>query len=163
MATNGSLEARDLKPLEANKFQPIELSTVNRKQNYYIALQFGSMARWRKYSGRPRKVQATATPGKVDRIHDPKVVYVEEPLSGKEVQGLIQSHNDWIELNRMKNHDDWRGHVDRQIMVLAFEPTTDLPPELKNKKVDGDFLVGIVNALVQKQLDERSVKPVGKT
>lgn len=163
MAT-GSLEAQDFKAVESNKFHPIDLSTINRRSNYNVVLQFGALARWRKYGGRERKVASTATPGKVNLVHDPKVVYVDEPISGKELCGFIQSHNEWIELFKTKNHDDWRGHSDRQIMVLGYETTTDLTPDSRSKKVDADFLVGIVSSLVTKQFDEQSkTKSAGKT
>lgn len=158
-----ALETQSLKPVESMKFQPIDLSTIQRSLNYKIALQMGSMARWRKYYGRKRKVVPSDTPGKVNYVHDPKIVYVDEAISGSELAGMVQSHNDWIEAYRSKDPADSSGHVDRQMMILAFEQTSDLPPSLKSKKVDGSFVVDVMRALVQKEFaDHAQTKNPGK-
>lgn len=158
-----ALETQSLKTIESTKFQPIDLSTIERSKNYKIALQFGSMARWRKYYGRKRKVVPSDTPGKVNYVHDPKIVYVDEAISGRELAGLAQSHNDWIEAYRTKDPADNKGHVDRQMMILAFEQTTELPPELSKKKVDGGFVVDVLRALVSKEIGDISSKSPAKT
>lgn len=158
-----ALETQSLKTIESTKFQPVDLSDIERSKNYKIALQFGSMARWRKYYGRKRKVVPSDTPGKVNYVHDPKIVYVDEAISGKELAGLAQSHNDWIEAYRTKDPADNKGHVDRQMMILAFDPTNDLPPELSKKKVDAGFAVDIMRALVQKELSDLTSKSSAKT
>lgn len=161
---NPALETQSLKTIESNKFQPIDLSTIERSKNYKVALQFGSMARWRKYYGRKRKPAPSDTPGKTNWVHDPKIVYLEEAVSGRELAGLAQSHNDWIEAYRTKDPADNKGHVDRQMMILTFEQTTDLPPSLSKKKVDGGFVVDVMRALVQKEFsDLAQSKSPGKT
>lgn len=132
-----------------------EQQFVDQSGYYYLTLQFGSQAFWRGMKGQDRIERRTTGPDGVDikvYDHNPKIYERVGPFDGSNVNGLIQNHNDWIKLHRQKGDSSWRGHADRQLLVLGIEPTTDLPDEMKGKTFDMEFVTALLESLVQKQV-----------
>jgi len=135
-----ALAVEDIKPLEY----------VEPDKFYYLDLQFGQEASWRTWGGKPRRVE-NRPGGGFDHIHDPKVERGLGPFCGDIVNGRISSHNDWIKRHRARKEKDFRGQLDRQIIVLKAEETNDIPRE--SRAQSGMVPIGMIQSVVKDQLE----------
>jgi len=135
-----ALAVEDIKPLEY----------VDPDSFYRIDLQFGQEASWRTWSGKPRRVE-NQSGGGFSHVHDPKVERGLGPFCGDIVNGHISSHNDWIKRHRARKEKDFRGQLDRQIIVLKVEETNDIPKE--SQAQGGMIPIGMVQSIVKDQME----------
>lgn len=136
-------------PLAANEVS--RLDYVDDSKNYYVTIQMGSQRSWREWDGQPRAVQPTGNGG-FARVHDPLVHRDIGPFSGRTVNGLISHHNEWLKDYNHREKSKWSGHLDRQLLVLATDETTDIPEELKSESRTAASLAGMVEAIVEKKI-----------
>lgn len=156
MATKtASIPTNDLpEPLSADSIE--RLDYVPEDSNYYVTLQLGSRQSWGRYSGQPRKIVGSGKDAV--GIHNPKVVEA-GPVTGKVANGLISHHNEWLYdyQTRSQRHGEktnWPGHLDRQLVVLKTQKTTDLPPSTANDTHGVAALHGLMEAVAQKAVSE---------
>lgn len=125
-----------------------EKEYVDEDAYYYVDLQFGSRASWRNMQGRARPVVPQGG-NKLNHVHDPKVYRHCGPYDGNTVNGLISGHNDWVKIHRLRKDSDYRGQVDRQLLVLNVEPTDDLPANLSKT---GAIPVSMLKSFIDEQI-----------
>lgn len=135
-----ALAVEDIKPLEY----------VDPEKFYYIDLQFGQEASWRTWSGKPRRIQ-NRPDGGFNHVHDPKVERNLGPFCGDIVNGHISGHNDWIKAHRARREKDFRGQLDRQIIVLRTQETDNIPKE--SRAQGGMIPIGMVQSIVKDQME----------
>tara|TARA_R110000824_G_scaffold172833_3_gene350807 strand:+ start:6162 stop:6620 length:459 start_codon:yes stop_codon:yes gene_type:complete len=135
-----ALAVEDIKPLEY----------VDPEKFYYIDLQLGQSASWRTWSGKSRKV-LNRPDGSFDHVHDPKVVRGIGPFCGDIVNGHISGHNDWLKRHRARREKDYRGQLDRQIIVLKTEETNNIPKESRSQS--GMVPIGMIQSVVKDQME----------
>lgn len=141
-------EAEETVALSAEEAKPLDY--VDAEKFFYMDLQFGHKASWRTWSGKPRKVQ-NRPDGGFNHVHDPKVERGLGPFSGEIVNGRIASHNDWIKRHRARREKDFRGQLDRQILVLKAEETNDIPKESRAQA--GMVPIGMIQSVVKDQME----------
>jgi len=134
---------------------------VDQTKFYRVALQMGAGYSWRNMSGRKRKAMLDPSTGKVMHHHDPKVFEDVGPLNGKEVNGLIQSHADWLAAYQQRDANSWKGHLDQQILVLDIVQTTEMPAREKKALAGAVDIVGLLESLVTRAVANQ--KPAAKS
>jgi hypothetical protein len=136
-------------PLSAEDISVLEY--VDPQNFYFVDLQFGAKASWRTWQGRPRTV-APDGKGGFTHTHDPKVEHKCGPFSGKIVNGLISTHNDWLAKHRRRRDSDYSGQLDRQIVVLKTEQTDSIP---QTKASEGMVPVSLLERLIKSAVEEQ--------
>lgn len=137
----------------------VRQSFVDPDKFYKVTLQFGGKQSWKPYpngglmSGQKRIPKPSLSdPGKFEYHHNPKIYEDCGPYKGDVVNGLIQSHNDWVRAFSIKKENDSTGHLDNQLMVLAFFETTDVPAA----SGIGQDMLSIIDAVVKRALSDAS-------
>jgi hypothetical protein len=133
-------------PLKAEDVKALEF--VDESKNYRVDLQFGARASWRDWQGRPRAVIPRGN-GQLEVVHNPKVEERLGPFSGDIVNGLISEHNEWVKSFRRHKESDYRGQLDRQILVLNVRETNEIP---KSHQVSGMVPVSMIDRLIEDKL-----------
>jgi hypothetical protein len=133
-------------PLEAVNVK--QLDYVDPDKFYRVDLQFGAKASWRDWQGRSRAIVPRGN-GELEVVHNPKVVEAIGPFSGDIVNGLISANNEWVKSYNRHNNADYRGQLDRQILVLNCRETNDLPT---SHQVSGMVPVSMLDRLIEDKL-----------
>lgn len=133
---------------------------VDNSKFYRVALQMGAGYSWRNMSGRKRAARLDPASGKTLLHHDPKVYEDVGPLNGKEVNGLIQAHAEWLAAYQQRDANSWKGHLDQQILVLSIAQTTELPAKEKKALSGSVDVIGLLESLVTRAINQ---KPAAKS
>lgn len=143
--------------VKSDKIQKIgKESYVDNSKFYKVTLQIGAQASYKNYAGRKRRVENTGS--SIVHNHEP-AIHITEPISGNEVNGLISTHNAWVD-RWMKRHV--HGTLDRQILVLNWEPTNDVPKRLSGPNNVGMVPLAMVEAYVRDIVKNQSDSKGGK-
>lgn len=103
----------DYVPIEL--LQPME--HVDNNGWYRVTIQIGARRRWRKYGGgRVRNIEIDA---KRTRQLFVASVHATDPIDGRTVNGLIESHNKWLQANH--EHSMPHGHPIHMLAVTDVE------------------------------------------
>ena len=135
-------------------------SEVDPTKFYRVALQMGAGYSWRNMSGRKRQAKLDPASGKTLLHHDPKIHEDVGPLNGKEVNGLIQAHKEWLAAYQQRDTNSWQGHLDQQILVLSIAQTTELPAKEKKALSGSVDVIGLLESLVTRAINQ---KPAAKS
>lgn len=123
------------KKTEALKSDQIEQRPLLAKPDgyYRVTLQLGSRGSYRIagrcFSGHLRSLRNNPDGKGVIADHVPVVHESVGPVTGHELNGLIQSQNEWVD--RHKRRQPF-GQVDHQIVVLDYQPTDEVPKDRMN-------------------------------
>ena len=139
-------------PLEASKIQPVDASKVNGSAFYKVAIQVGGMNPWRTYSGKKRVEARRPTGESFDPGYEPTVFRVKESITGEELKGLIGEHNLWLKKYQARVPN---SEVDYQLVVLEYEETTEVPPELSKVNSQGMIQAAFINQYVDRLVTEK--------
>lgn len=134
---------------------------VDQTKFYRVALQMGAGYSWRNMSGRKRAAKLDPATGKVMHHHDPKVYEDVGPLNGREVNGLIQAHKEWLTAYQQRDANSWQGHLDQQILVLGITQTTEMPAKEKRALTGSVDVIGLLESLVTRAVANQ--KPAAKS
>lgn len=129
------------------------LDYVDDKKNYYVTLQMGGKRSWRAWAGKHRQAKPLPTGG-TEWVHDPVLHQSIGPFPGRIVNGLIGEHNEWVKDFTRRKEGSWSGHLDRQLLVLDTEETSDIPDELKKDFGSLNSFMGAFEAIVQQKIAE---------
>lgn len=136
-----------------------ELEYVEEDSTYYVTIQLGAATRWRQYAGGTWRQDDNIRldrPGDKAYRHEPAIYERIGPFSGQMVNGLIGQHNRWREKNAGREPG---GEVQRQILVLATEETTDEAVDGANKAMKFERMIrNIVRETVVAVMSELTKK-----
>lgn len=138
--------------VSAENAKPLEY--VDEERFYFMDLQFGAKASWRAWQGQSRKVVPKADGG-FDHVHNPKVILKAGPFPGSIVNGVIASHNDWIKFHNRRKDSDYRGQLDRQVLVLKVKETESIPEGFRSHQgmVPISMVERIAKSIVAEELE----------
>lgn len=137
--------------------QLVDLEFVESHRYYDVVVQVGANQRWREASGGSwRRAPEKDVPGSgvKQMTHVPALTKV-RAVPGEILNGLIQSHNEWLKANRQ--NDIMKGDVSKQLMVVGIVPTAK-PASLRNDDLVQTVVAAVMAAmapLIEKLSSER--------
>lgn len=135
-----------LMPLAAADVKPLDY--VEPDKFYRVAIQLGARASWRDWQGRERAIVPRGN-GVIEQVHNPKIEESIGPFSGDIVNGLISEHNSWLTTYNRRKDSDFRGQLDRQLLVLKVKETNEVPT---SHQVAGMIPVSMLDRLIEDKL-----------
>lgn len=123
------LQIADLERIEkGNKLAKVD--SIDPNQTYTAIIQLGSSRRWRSYGG--GKVRLDRSGEDPVKVMVP-VIRRTKPISGRTLQGLIQSQIEWWKNYKSRTPE---GHPTRQLIVHNWD-VVEGPPQERRTNVNG--------------------------